>query len=205
MQIYKYLKKIIFILLTAQFYVPTVHNQSAVNKIDKIKAEMLNRELRKIITNNVFWARSYIISELSDLPDKAQIKERLLKNQEGFGKILTKLYGKKESDKLTELLREHKSITVDLIQAVKLQNKKLEKKLEANWYKNINDIAVFINKLNPKWPANSICELFTGILKLTKTEMVLRSEKKWEADIQNFDKIVDYASYMADTLTKLIS
>lgn len=191
----KKLNLIIFIFISVQSFTQFLFcNQK----------NLFKEKLERLITSNVVWARQYIISLLTDSPDKQAIKKRLLKNQDRFGKILSRLYGNEAGSKITKLLQEHKNITLNLVDAIKNKDVNKEKEIEKQWYKNIKDIAVSINKYNSKLPVNYLTKILNKLLKLTKQEIVLRVNKEWEADIHNFDKIMNYAAVIAENLSNKI-
>lgn len=162
--------------------------------------QMVKEELKRIITNNVFWARSYIISIMADLPDKQAIQQRLMQNQGYLVGVLKSFFLKQGNHELAKLLQEHKHLTLELMHAIKDKDRKQIEKLERQWYSNIHDVAGFVHKANPKWSVEFIADLLNGLLKLTKQEMVLRAQGKWEEDIKNFDQILLYVSTMVDRL-----
>ena len=58
---------------------------------------------------------------------------------------------RKQAIDLAELLREHILIAVKVVDAAKSGNEKSLKKYNTEWYKNADDIALFLSKANPNW------------------------------------------------------
>ena len=162
--------------------------------------EPVRLALRKLWTDHVIWTRQYIIAAVAGTPDAAGAAGRLLKNQEDIGAAIVTYYGKAGGDRLTELLKEHIMIAVDLVAAAKAGDTPAFTKHDARWTANIGEIASFLAGANPHWPKKDVLDLLALHLKLTKDETVARIFSNWAADIQAFDDIFTEIMVVADTL-----
>ena len=81
--------------------------------------EPVRLALRKLWSDHVIWTRGYIIAAAAGTPDADAAAGRLLANQEDIGAAVAGFYGKDAGDRLTELLKEHILIAVDLVAAAK--------------------------------------------------------------------------------------
>ncbi len=149
----------------------------------------------------MFWTRLYIISAVDAKPDANAAAGRLLKNQEDIGNAIVPYYGQEAGKKLTELLKEHIMIAVDLVAAAISGDKAKFAEYDKKWDKNADDIAAFLSSANPNWPRKAVADLLYLHLKLTKGETVARINKKWDDDVKAFDEIFNEAMVIADTLT----
>ncbi len=160
----------------------------------------LQTALRKLWADHVIWTRSYIVAAVADATDAGGAAARLLKNQEDIGNAIVPVYGRAAGAKLTELLKEHIMIAVDLIAAAKAGNQAKFGEYDTKWTKNAEDIATFLSGANPHWPKRDVVDLLNLHLNLTKKEVVARLNRKWEEDVQAFDDIFTEIMTVADTL-----
>jgi hypothetical protein len=166
-------------------------------------AVSLRISMRKLWADHVIWTRLYIISAVAGVPmgDADAAAGRLLKNQEDIGNAIVPVYGKDAGAKLTALLKQHIMIAVELIAAAKSGDQKKFASEDAQWTKNVEEIAAFLSGANPNWPQKDVVDLLMLHLSLTKGEVVARLSKKWDDDVKAFDDIFTEILTVADTLT----
>src|SRR5262245_3145095 len=112
-------------------------------------AATLHQNMRVLWSDHVIWTRDYIVAAVGDQPDQQAAAARLMKNQEDIGAAIAGYYGQPAGARLTELLKSHISIAVDLIKAAKAGDAAGKQKADAAWHKNADDIADFLSKANP--------------------------------------------------------
>jgi len=156
--------------------------------------------LRKLWVDHIVWTRSYVVAAVADALDAGAAAARLLKNQEDIGNAIVPVYGRAAGSKLTELLKGHIMIAVDLIAAAKAGDQAKFGEYDAKWTKNAEDIASFLSEANPHWPKKDVVDLLNLHLNLTKKEVVARLTQKWEDDVQAFDDIFTEIMTVSDTL-----
>ena len=79
----------------------------------------LTNGMRKLWADHVVWTRQYIIAATNDTADVQPTTDRLLKNQDEIGAAIAPYYGADAGRKLTDLLKQHILIAVDLVSAAK--------------------------------------------------------------------------------------
>ena len=163
-------------------------------------AEPTRIALRKLWSDHVIWTRQYIVAAVARTPDAGAAAGRLLRNQEDIGAAIVPYYGQGAGDKLTELLKEHIMIAVDLVEAARTGNQTAFATHDARWTANIGEIAAFLAGANPNWPEKDVLDLLALHLKLTKDETVARITADWDADVGAFDDIFTEIMVLADTL-----
>jgi hypothetical protein len=156
--------------------------------------------LRKLWSDHVIWTRQYIVAAVAGTADADAAAGRLLKNQEDIGAAIAGYYGQAAGDKLTELLKEHIMIAVDLVAAAKSGDQEAFAKHDARWTANVETIARFLAGANPNWPEHDVLDLLKLHLKLTKDETVARIQGDWAADVKAFDDIFNEILVLADAL-----
>ena len=163
-------------------------------------AEPVRLALRKLWSDHVIWTREYIVAAVAGTPDADAAAGRLLRNQEDIGAAIVPYYGQAAGERLTELLKEHILIAVDLVAAAKSGDQAAFAKHDERWTANVGEIAAFLAGANPHWPEKDVFDLLALHLKLTKDEAVARLNGDWVADIKAFDDIFTEIMVVADTL-----
>ena len=163
-------------------------------------AEPVRLALRKLWSDHVIWTREYIVAAVAGTPDAEAAAGRLLRNQEDIGAAIVPFYGQAAGNRLTDLLKQHILIAVDLVAAAKAGDQAGFATHDARWTGNIGDIASFLAGANPNWPEQGVLDLLALHLKLTKDEAVARLNGDWAADVKAFDDIFTEILVVADTL-----
>ena len=79
--------------------------------------------------------------------------DRLVQNQSDIGDAITPFYGRASGDQLTALLRDHITIAVELLHALRAEDTEAFDAARRRWYANGNDIADFLSAADPRcWP-----------------------------------------------------
>ena len=163
----------------------------------------LSRAMRKLWSDHVIWTRLYIMASVDGTPKEGTdaAAGRLLKNQDDIGNAIEPFYGKDNATKLTDLLKQHIMIAVDLIEAAKSGNNDAFGTNDRKWDDNAHQIAKFLAGANPNWPEADVYDLLDQHLRLTKGEVTARLKKDWNADVKAFDDIFTEIMVLADALT----
>jgi len=158
--------------------------------------------MRKLWSDHVIWTRQYITSAVADSPDTNSAAGRLLKNQEHIGNAVVPFYGETAGAALTNLLKQHIMIAVELVAAAKSNNQTKFAEEDNKWTKNAEEIATFLSGANPHWSKVDLVDLLGQHLSLTKRETVDRLTKNWEDDVKAFDDIFVEILTIADALSE---
>src|SRR5438445_6077135 len=150
-------------------------------------AEPVRLALRKLWSDHVFWTREYIIAAVAGTPDAEAAATRLLKNQDDIGAAVVPYYGDGAGKQLTELLKQHIMIAVDLIEDAKRNDQSKFAQDDQRWTDNGRQIARFLAGANPHWPEKDVFDLLALHLQLTKGEVVARLTRDWNAAVKAFD------------------
>jgi hypothetical protein len=163
-------------------------------------ATSLRLALSRLWADHVIWTRQYIVSASSDAPDTQTAASRLLKNQDDIGAAVASVYGDAAGDKLTELLKQHITIAVDIIDAAKKGDDARFTESNARWDKNVEEIAALLSSANPNWPHADVRDLLMQHLNLTRKEVTAHLHKKYHEDVEAFDQILTEILTVADVL-----
>jgi hypothetical protein len=160
----------------------------------------LKSALRRLWADHVIWTRQYVVAAVENRPDADAAAARLLKNQEDLGNAVVPFYGEAAGASLTDLLKQHIAIAVELIDAAKSGDGPRFQEKDAAWDANAREIASFLSAANPHWPEQDVYDLLNLHLTLTKNEVVARLEQNWEADVAAFDEIFTEILTVSDAL-----
>ena len=161
----------------------------------------LQTAMRKLWADHVLWTRQYIVSTVLNDPSAQAASVRLLKNQADIGNAVVPYYGAGAGAKLTDLLKQHILIAVDLVSAAKAGNAAKQADADKRWHQNAADIATFLSGANPNWRRQTLLDMLNRHLALTTQEAVNRLQQKWNDDVSNFDAIFSQSMMMADALS----
>jgi hypothetical protein len=163
----------------------------------------LKDAMRKLWEDHITWTRLFIVENAGNLGGLSATTNRLLQNQVDIGNAIKPYYGDAAGDQLTSLLRSHILIAADVVNAAKANNTAALNDANTKWFANADDIAVFLNKANPKnWPLNAMKQMMHDHLKLTTEEAVAQLHGDWTASIASYDKVHEQILGMADMLTE---
>lgn len=171
------------------------------NQCMSMSSAQLHDNLRRLWIEHTIWTRSYIVSAVSNLEDQEKVLARLLKNQDDIGNTIKPYYGEEAGNKLAELLREHILIAGKVVDAAKSGNQENLKKYNTEWFKNADDIALFLSKANPNWSNTELQNMLHTHLKLVTDQAVTRIKKDWDAEILACDVNENHMIHFADILT----
>ena len=164
-------------------------------------AVSLKLALRRLWSDHVIWTREYVVAAVAGTPDAEAAAGRLLKNQEDLGNAVVPVYGAGAGKALTDLLKQHILIAVDLIAAAKSGDNAAFATHDRHWTENAEEIAGLLSGANPKnWPKADVTDLLMQHLDLTKKEVVARLQADWNADTAAFDLIFTEILTVADVL-----
>lgn len=116
----------------------------------------LTTGMRKLWSDHVVWTRQYIVDAVAGSPSADASSKRLLKNQEDIGAAIVPYYGAAAGAKLTDLLKQHILIAVDVVAAAKAGDNAKLADADKRWHDNANDLATFLSGANPNWPKQTL-------------------------------------------------
>lgn len=199
-----YLIAIVFAMLLApnSYAHAEFVEQSQVQIQQKITdPEKFRADMRKLWEDHVVWTRLFIVSAVSNLPDKDATTKRLLQNQVDIGDAVKPYYGNTAGRRLTRLLTEHILIAADIVMAAKEGKTSEVAQLSLRWTRNANQIAVFLNRANPdNWPLTDLRSMLREHLRLTTTEAVRYIQGDYAGSVRAYDRVLNAMLEMSDFL-----
>lgn len=166
------------------------------------KEQLLGNQLRMLWEQHVFWTGNAILGMLFHLPNAQADLNRLLRNPADFGELFRQFYGERIASTFAELLTGHLTIAGEFVNAVKAGNQAAADDAERRWFANADQIAAFLDGLNPYWTAQDWRTMFHEHLELLKLFVQEIMGQNYDAAVDTFDKIEREAIMMADAMTK---
>jgi hypothetical protein len=163
-------------------------------------SEPVRLALRKLWSDHVIWTREYVFAAVGETGEADAVAGRLLANQDHIGGAFVPYYGADAGQAVTDLLKEHIMIAVDLVADAKAGDMDKFAKDDARWTENIGNIADLLSGTNPAWPRADVLDLLALHLQLTKGEVTAVLQKDWKASIKAFDDIFTEIMTLADAL-----
>lgn len=170
-------------------------------RISKTELDLRNT-MRLLWEQHVAWTRMTIISIAEDLPDLDLVTKRLLRNPIDFEMALKPLYGNENAAKFRNLFTAHLVIAAQLVNAAKVGDNNAAADAEKRWYANADEIAAFLNCINPYLPKAALITMLHEHLALTKSEAVAILNKDYAAGIALYDQVERQALSMSDALSE---
>ncbi|WP_341278263.1 acetylglutamate kinase [Paenibacillus sp. FSL H8-0537] len=161
----------------------------------------LNRKLRALWVQHVYWTRLTVNSIVDRLGDEQATTARLLRNPTDFAAVLEPFYGRAIAARFAELLREHLVIAAELVKALQAGNSSAAADAQKRWYMNAEDIADFLSRINPFWSKVEWKTMLDEHLRLLTGEVAARLAKNYEQNVALNDLIEPQAAEMADVMT----
>jgi len=134
------------------------------------------------------------------LSDADATAARLLHNQEEIGDAVAVYYGEAAGKQLTNLLKQHIMIAVELVTAAKSKDEAKVQRHSKDWTANADEIARFLAGANPNWPEATVRDLLHLHLELTTKEALAYRDHKWGEAIQCVDDIYTEIYTLSDAL-----
>src|SRR6266513_4470623 len=174
---------------------------ATVSGVAPAPAAQLHDAMRKLWSDHVFWTRLYIVSAAAGDASAQTAANRLLRNQEDIGNALVPYYGQAAGTRLTDLLKQHILIAVDLVSAATAGDNAKVADADRRWHANADQLATFLSGANPNWPKATVLAMLNQHLALTTQEATARLQSRWSDDASTFDSIFSQILTMADALS----
>jgi hypothetical protein len=156
------------------------------------KYETLRVNMLQLWSDHGAWTRNVIFNLVDGAQGTTQDIARLLKNQDDIGNAIKTYYGDAAGDALTALLKTHINTAAAVVIDAKSGNTTALATDAAALYANGDDIAVFLNTANPdNWKLTDWKAMMKMHLDLTVKEATDRLQGNYDADIEDFDAIMD--------------
>ena len=166
---------------------------------DTLNNVVFKEEMRYLWSDHAVWTRDVIVGLLDQSPVANASLTRLLANQVDIGNAIRPYYGDAAGQALTDLLTEHIVVAGDLLIAARDGNTPGFNEAKLKWYKNGEDIAVFLNTANPEnWLLDHMKRHMKDHLDFTLAEAVAHLQGNYTDEVKAYDEVYEQLMHMAD-------
>jgi hypothetical protein len=187
--------------------VATVHQHATAQSLTSAGARTARQlafhdDMRKLWEDHVTWTRLAIVTFADGSAGFPATADRLLQNQADLGESIKPFYGDAAGERLTELLRGHISIAVEILKAARDGDTALLADARTRWYANADEIADFLSAANAKyWPADVMRDQMRHHLDETFAEAAHELGGDHAASVADYEGIHAHILEMADMLS----
>ena len=154
--------------------------------------------MRKLWEDHAIWTRQFIVDLLANLPSIDKTTERLLKNQEAIGNCIKPFFGDTAGDTLASLLKDHITITADLLKVIKAGDTIRSITFETDAVTNAENIATFFASINPCYSRDELRDMLDTNIILVKYQFIARMSGDYNADVMYFDMGLHHILMISD-------
>ncbi|MDN5861371.1 MAG: hypothetical protein L0H84_22445, partial [Pseudonocardia sp.] len=165
------------------------------------QARSLKQAMRRLWSDHAIWTRQYIVAAIDGKPEADAAAKRLLRNQTDIGQAVAGFYGEEAGAALTNLLTQHVTIAVDIVDAATKKDAARFDTANKAWDRNADEIASLLSSANPNWPKRDVLDLLMQHLNLTRDEVTAHLKRRRPADVKAFDLIQTEILTLADVLS----
>lgn len=152
------------------------------------------------------WTAMAITSIVFKLPNEEAVVNRLLENPKDFASFLANFYGEEKASEFEHLLTEHLVLAAELFKAIMAKDKDKAKEIRDKWYKNAEEISIFLSEINPFWSREVWEEMFFDHLRFVEAIGVNLINGIYEKAIEAQDllelEILEMADIMIEGILK---
>lgn len=175
------------------------------NPASVASAIIFHTNMRKLCENHSTWMRNILFCIIDNLPGKQQAIQRLMENRIEIGNAVKPYYGNHVGKMLSEYIRLHIQLTLEIAEAAKIKDTNLLLELDEKWYANADEFAIFLSRINPGIPLKNINVLINYYLKLTHSQIMLRARNDYTGDVAAYDMMRNQILKISDFVTDGIS
>ena len=175
------------------------------NPVAVVSAIILHTNMRKLCENHSTWLRNVLFCVIDNLPGKTHAIQRLHENGVEIGNIIKPYYGNHIGKMLSEYLRQHINLTIEIAEAAKAKDTELLINLDKKWFDNASELALFLSKANAAWSVRDMKAMVANFLKVIHSQIMYRARKDYTADAIAFDNTRSELLKISDFITDGIS
>lgn len=165
-----------------------------------------NNAMHGLWADHMQWTYSTVDAFFNNPPAVQAQLQRLLQNQHDIGMAIVPYYGQDAGDSLAALLTTHINQAVPVLQAAQSNDTAALNKALDDWYKNANDIAVFLSSANPDhWMMMDMEHMLKHHIETTTVYAVDLLKKDYPSAIAHYDEAYTHMMELAEQLSQGIA
>lgn len=178
------------------------YEQRAVGDVNPARVADTKEELRDLWVGHIFWVRNVVMSIATENPAaRDAVEKEVLANAKQIARMITPFYGKDASEKLLSILVNGYGAVNEYSEATVAGNKRRQDAALVDFASNANDFAVFISRVNPYLPEDTVRALMAvhgaqHVLQINQLQ-----EKGYAHIMATWPAMRQHMQIIADTLT----
>ena len=181
---------------------PEIPNTGTSSAVAVQRQASLYDSMRTLWSDHVWWTREYIESVAAGNTGQAEAAgSALIQNQVDIGNAIAPYYGTSAGQQLTDLLKDHITIAVEVLAAAKAGDTTKFNEANARWQQNADDIASFLSQANPNWTPETLKDMMQTHLTTTLDEASAALKKDYAGSAAAFYKVSDHMMTFSDMLS----
>jgi hypothetical protein len=162
----------------------------------------LRLAMREMWDSYATWTQLYVADVFAGMPEAADAaSNRLTQNMDDIANRLKTYYGEDAGSQLAVLLRDHIGAMTGFVAAAPLGDSTQQAVALDQWNASTDSIAGFLAGVNPNWSRETLSDLLGQLANLTSDEVLVRMDKKYEADVKDGDAMHLQARRIADEMS----
>jgi hypothetical protein len=162
----------------------------------------LRLTMRELWNAYATWTQLYVADASAGMTDAADAaSNRLMQNMDDIANRLKTYYGEDTGNRLAGLLRDYVSAMAGFVAAAQLADSTQQALALNQWNDNTDAVAELLAGVNPNWPRETLSDLLGQLAKLTSDEVLVRMDKKYDADVKDCEAMNLQARRVADELS----
>lgn len=174
------------------------HTSDPMLPVTSMAESKLRNTWRALWADHTAWTRMAIQSNVFDTPDRSNAATRLIRNAFDMGNAMRPFYGAQNAASFGGFMQEHLQLADELVTQAKAKNTTTAAETEQKWYKNADDIAAFLSRLNPHWSVEGWKTMLYRHLGLVKEEVLAFLNGDYNRAVELYDTLISQAYTMAD-------
>jgi len=166
------------------------------NKSTYVLAQAMQRQWM----DYAVWLREYVVAAVDERIDKPEIAARLLRTPTDIGRAVEKYHGRKVGRRFTQLLKQHVTIAIDLVDAACSGERQRYIDVESVWDDNASDFVTELGTLNVTWTGARVRELWPLQVSQVKAMLTARLEENFDKEVDIYDELLSSAVSFADAI-----
>jgi LysM repeat protein len=180
---------------------PAQDPQTATQRISANELALRNT-LRELWVDYVYWIRMAINAIASNSPELNSIINRLSRNASDIAAALSPYYGEANAAKFESLFRDFLNHTLQWIRALAEGNTQAAQNAQRQAYAIADQIADFLNTLNPNWSSNNTRTMLYNLLALIQSETAARLSHDYDKSVAVYDQMKNQTMSIADMIAE---
>jgi hypothetical protein len=157
-------------------------------------------QLRTLWQEQAFWKRLALEAIIQDSEERDPVIGRLMRNYEDMVEVLGPYLGNEDAGLYADLIEEHLQLTTDYASAASEDDQTAIEDIADRLYENADEIAYFENNTIPRLSLEERRALWHEYLNLDRNETEELLNEDYPDSIDTFDRAIEQASIMADSL-----